>query len=187
MTLSEFVKKRKVELNLTWNDILDGGIANNTFSNIMNGKQMTMKPGTMEKLARVLKCTIGELQACMAEVPNPLRKEAERPEGTAGISITAKKVKIKKDEVDRLMREKPYVTAPDPEEPALLFRPEEEPEVDMMFPVEEVEPKETLAEFKARLTQMLLEEMLVTESSLTSLVLQKFGKRVVEELKTHAE
>ena len=121
MTLSEFVKKRKEELKLTWNDILDGGIANNTFSNIMNGKQLTMKPGTMEKLARVLKCTIGDLQACMAEMPNPLRKEATKPEGLAGISITAKKVKIKKDEVDKLMSEKPYVTAPDPEEPAEVF------------------------------------------------------------------
>ena len=86
------------------------------------------------------------------------------------------------------MREKPYVTVPDPEESTEIFEADEpEPDVDMMFPVEEVEPKETLAEFKARLTQMLLEEMLVTESSLTSLVLQKFGKRVVEELKTHAE
>ena len=129
MTLSEFVKKRKEELKLTWNDILDGGIANNTFSNIMNGKQLTMKPATMGKLARVLKCTIGELQACMAEVPNPLREEAERPEGNAGISITAGAGKSKK-------KTEP---APDPEdeEPAEVFEtdePEEEAE-EMAFPV----------------------------------------------------
>ena len=123
MTLCEFVRKRREELGLTQNDIIDAGVANNTYYNIVNGKQLTMKPATMEKLARVLKCTIGELQACMAEVPNPLREEAERPEGNAGISITAKAKK----------RVKPKAPAPDPkdEEPAEVFRADEpEPEED---------------------------------------------------------
>ena len=127
MTLSEFMKKRREELGLSWNDIIDGGIANNTWSNIVNGKQLTVKPATMERLARVLKCTIGELQACMAEVPNPLRAEAERPEGNAGISIMAKPKK----------KPKPEAPAPDPEEPAEVFEadePEEEAE-EMAFPV----------------------------------------------------
>ena len=145
MKLSEFVKKRRAELGLTWNDIMDGGIAHNTFSRIVNDKQLTMKASTMEKLARVLKCTIGELQACLAEVPNPLREEAERQEGTAGISITARPGKSKKDEVDKVMKEKPYV-APEPEE-----------EVDVMFPVETAS-EETLAEFKARMKDMCLYE-----------------------------
>ena len=139
MTLAEFMKKRREDLGLTWNDIIDGGIANNTWCNIVNGKQLTVKPATMEKLARVLKCTIGDLQACMAETPNPLRKEAEKPEGQPWASIIAKKVPAKKNTVE-----------PDPEEP--------EPEVDMMFPVEEPteEPEETLEEFKARMKDMCL-------------------------------
>ena len=145
MKLSEFVKKRRAELGLTWNDIMDGGIAHNTFSRIVNDKQLTMKASTMEKLARILKCTIGELQACMAEVPNPLREEAERQEGTAGISITARPGKSKKDEVDKVMKEKPYV-APEPEQ---------EEEVDVMFPVK-TDPEETLAKFKARMAYMCL-------------------------------
>ena len=186
MTLSEFIKKRLDELGMKRSNLInDYDLAWSTLSNIDHDKPINKV--TQEKLAKALRCSQGDIQKCLAEMPSPFRKEATKPEGLAGISITAKKVKIKKDEVEKLMREKPYVTAPDPEEPALVFRPEEEPEVDMMFPVEEVEPKETLAEFKARLTQILLEEMLVTESSLTSLVLQKFGKRVVEELKTHAE
>ena len=147
MKLSEFVKKRRAELGLTWNDIMDGGIAHNTFSRIVNDKQLTMKASTMEKLARVLKCTIGELQACLAEVPNPLREEAERQEGTAGISITARPGKSKKDEVDKVMKEKPYV-APEPEQ---------EEEVDVMFPVK-TDPEETPAEFKARMKDMCLYE-----------------------------
>lgn len=127
MTLAEFCKKRKEELGLTWNDIMDGGIAQYTFSMIASGKQLTMKPATMEKLARLLKCTMGDIQTCMAETPNPLRKEATRPEGTAGISITAGAGKSKKK----------VAPAPDPEEPAEVFdtdEPEEEAE-EMAFPV----------------------------------------------------
>ena len=138
MKLSEFVRKRREELNLTLNDIVDGGIANNTYYNIVNDKQLTMKPATMEKLARLLKCTIGELQACMAEVPNPLRAEAERPEGNAGISITAKPKKKQKTEAP----------APDPkeEEPAEVFQLDES-NVDMMFPAEPEAEEEEQAEY----------------------------------------
>ena len=38
MKLAEFCIKRREELGLTWNDIVDGGIANNTWCNIVNGK-----------------------------------------------------------------------------------------------------------------------------------------------------
>ena len=128
MTLAEFMKKRREELGLSWNDIIDGGIANNTWCNLVNGKQLTVKPATMEKLARLLDCTKGDLQSCMAETPNPLRKEAERPEGTAGISIMAKPKKKQKTEAP----------APDPkdEEPAEVFQQDVEQEDDeMAFPV----------------------------------------------------
>ena len=127
MTLAEFCKKRKEELGLTWNDIVDGGIAQYTFSMIASGKQLTMKPATMEKLARLLKCTMGDIQACMSETPNPLRKEAEKPEGQAGISITVKPKK----------KPKPEAPAPDPEEPTEVFEPDEPEEEaeEMAFPV----------------------------------------------------
>ena len=138
MTLAEFMKKRREELGLSWNDIIDGGIANNTWCNVVNGKQLTVKPATMERLARLLKCTIGELQACMAETPNPLRAEAARPEGNAGISITAKAKK----------RVKPKAPAPDPkdEEPAEVFQLDES-NVDMMFPAEPEAEEEEQAEY----------------------------------------
>ena len=133
MTLAEFCKKRKEELGLTWNDIVDGGIAQYTFSMIASGKQLTMKPATMEKLARLLKCTMGDIQACMSETPNPLRKEAEKPEGQAGISITVKPKK----------KPKPEAPAPDPkdEEPAEVFQPDEDDE-------DEEQAEYTLSEVK---------------------------------------
>ena len=165
MTLAEFCKKRREELGLSWNDIIDGGIANNTWCNVVNGKQLTVKPATMERLARLLDCTKGDLQACMAETPNPLRKEAEKPEGQAGAGITAKKVPAKKNTVE-------------PE-------PEPEPEVDIMFPVEEPaeEPEETLEEFKQRLKMMCLKEMTTADTYEPSAqVFMHIGKRLVEEL-----
>ena len=161
MTLAEFMKKRREELGLSWNDIIDGGIANNTWCNVVNGKQLTVKPATMERLARLLKCTIGDIQACMAEMPNPLRKEAEKPEGQAGASITAKAGKNKKDEVDKLMREKPFTPAPDPEEPAEVFQLDES-NVDMMFPAEPEAEEEEQAEYTfsevKKLEQMACED-----------------------------
>ena len=84
-------------------------------------------PATREKLATVLKCSQGEIQACMAEVPNPLRAEAEKPEGNAGISITVRPKK----------KPKPESPAHDPEEPAETFdtdEPDEEADEEP-FPV----------------------------------------------------
>ena len=125
MTLGELIKKRKEELKLKWKDFEDAGISSQTISCIINNKQKSIMPATREKLAAVMKCSQGEIQACMAEVPNPLRKEAEKPEGQAGASITAKPKK----------KQKPEAPAPDPkdEEPAEVFKTDE-PE-DEEFPV----------------------------------------------------
>ena len=155
MKLSEFVRKRREELNLTLNDIVDGGIANNTYYNIVNDKQLTMKPATMEKLARVLKCTIGELQACMAEIPNPLRKEAEKQEGKIFIG---EKPKSKHDEVAKVMKQRPFT--PD-EEPVEVFQTEAEDEPEeMAFPayhsVYEEDKQDGEERYKQKLRDMCL-------------------------------
>ena len=181
MTLAEFCKKRKEELGLTWNDIMDGGIAQYTFSMIASGKQLTMKPATMEKLARLLKCTMGDIQACMAETPNPLRKEAARPEGTAGISITAKAKK----------KPKPEAPAPDPkdEEPAEVFETDE-PDVDMMFPESETEvemdnriTREVAEEcYKRKLKDKVGKILAGTHHELTDRVRQEIGVMLLQEL-----
>ena len=123
MTLGEFIKKRKEELNLKWKDFEDAGVSSQTISCIINNKQKSIMPATREKLANVLQVSQGDIQACMAEAPNPLRAEAERPEGNAGISITAKAKK----------KPKPENPAPDPEEPAEVFRPEAEDEPENIF------------------------------------------------------
>ena len=181
MTLAEFMKKRREELGLSWNDIIDGGIANNTWCNVVNGQQLTVKAATMERLARLLKCTIGELQACMAETPNPLRAEAARPEGNAGISITAKAKK----------KPKPEAPAPDPEEPAEVFRPEEP--TDELFPVYhspyDAEREEGAKEYRQKLRDMVLRVMASGRAGEDTLgdVYTDIGIALVKELVSYDE
>ena len=149
MTLGEFIKKRKEELKLKWKDFEDAGISSQTISCIINNKQKSIMPVTRERMANVLQCSQGDIQACLAEMPNPLRKEAEKPEWKAGISITVRPKK----------KPKPEALAPDPEEPAETFDTDEpEPEDDMMFPAEpekEAEEDEEQAEYTYSETKKL--------------------------------
>ena len=187
MKLSEFVKKRRAELGLTWNDIMDGGIAHNTFSNIVNDKQLTMMPATMQKLALLLKCSIGDIQACIAE-QNPLQK----------VVISKKSLaKQKHPEVDTVkdvMEEKPYVApepAPDPEEPAEVFRPEEP--TDELFPVYhspyDAEREEGAKEYRQKLRDMVLRVMASGRAGEDTLgdVYTDIGIALVKELVSYDE
>ena len=151
MTLGELIKKRKEELKLKWKDFEDAGISSQTISCIINNKQKSIMPVTRERLANVLQCSQGDIQACMADVPNPLREEAERPEGTAGISITAKAGKYKK-------KAEP---APDPEELPFTDEPEQEDEPEEKpFPVYhsvyEEDKQEGEERYKQKLRDMCL-------------------------------
>ena len=90
MTLSEFIKKRLDELGMKRSNLInDYDLAWSTLSNIDHDKPINKV--TQEKLAKALRCSQGDIQKCLAEMPSPFRKEATKPEGLAGISITAKK------------------------------------------------------------------------------------------------
>ncbi len=143
MKLSEYYKERMAaNPELTRRELVDA-VGSATVYAIQHDVPRNFRKSTLQKLAEMWKCSIGDIQACMAEMPHPLRKEAEKPEGQAWASIIAKKVPAKKNTVE-------------PE-------PESEPEVDIMFPVEEPaeEPEETLEEFKARMKDMCLYEFSV--------------------------
>ena len=176
MKLSEFVKKRRAELGLTWNDIMDGGIAHNTFSNIVNDKQLTMMPATMQKLALLLKCSIGDIQACIAE-QNPLQK----------VVISKKSLaKQKHPEVDTVKE-----PAPDPEEPAEVFG-QEEP-TDELFPVYhspyDAEREEGAKEYRQKLRDMVLRVMASGRAGENTLsdVYTDIGIALVKELVSYDE
>ena len=127
MTLSEFYKERMAaNPGLTRRELVDA-VGSATVYAIQHDVPRNFRKSTLHKLAELWKCSVGDIQACLAELPNPLREEAEKPEGNAGISITAKAGKSKKK----------ATPAPDPEEPAVVFRvdePEEEAE-ERAFPV----------------------------------------------------
>ncbi len=192
MKLSEFVKKKMEEHGLKARDILNAGVGGQTWSNIMHDKQKTLMRVTVEKLASVLKCTQGDIQACMAETPNPLRKEAARPEGQAGISITAGAGKSKRDKVDKLMRERPFTPAPDPkdEEPAEVFQQDAEPE-EKPFPVYHSVYEEDKLEGEERYKQKLRDMCLRIFSSgvpgvhTMEKIYADIGYAIVQELAVH--
>ena len=104
MKLSEYYKERMAaNPELTRRELVDA-VGSATVYAIQHDVPRNFRKSTLQKLAEMWKCSIGDIQACLAEMPNPLRKEAEKPEGQAGTSITAKAGKNKKDEVDKPIR-----------------------------------------------------------------------------------
>lgn len=121
MNLSEFIKKKLEELgkNRSWL-VNFGDIDWQTLSNIDKGRGISK--ATQEKLANALGCTQGDIQACLAE-QNPL-----------------KNVVVNKKSLAKLNAKK-NAPAPDPEEPAEVFQPEEDDE-------DEEQAEYTLSEVK---------------------------------------
>ena len=187
MKLSEFIKKRKEELKLTWHDFADAGLGSQTMHNLNNDKQVSIKPVTKEKLATVLQCSQGDIQACLAEM-NPLKK----------VVISKKSLaKQKHPEVDTMkevMEEKPYVAPepePDPEEPAEVFSPEEP--TDELFPVYhspyDAEREEGAKEYRQKLRDMVLRVMASGRAGEDTLgdVYTDIGIALVKELVSYDE
>ena len=137
MTLHEFINKRLAELGLKRSALVDGDINWSTLSNIKAGRPINEV--TKQRLALVLKCSQGEIQACLAE-QNPL-----------------KKVIVNKKSLAKL---KPKTADPEPEPEELPFDdlPEEEPEEgeDMKwYPDIPNEESEQVKELKVKTTPEL--------------------------------
>ena len=60
--LYEFIERRKAELGLTTTALMEAGISSSTLHNIRHEKCYTLKESTMQKLAMVLQCSMGEIQ-----------------------------------------------------------------------------------------------------------------------------
>ena len=187
MKLSEFIKKRKEELKLTWHDFADAGLGSQTMHNLNNDKQVSIKPVTKEKLATVLQCSQGDIQACLAEM-NPLKKVVISKKSLA------KQKHPEADTVKDVMEEKPYVAPepePDPEEPAEVFRPEEP--TDELFPVYhspyDAEREEGAKEYRQKLRDMVLRVMASGRAGEDTLgdVYTDIGIALVKELVSYDE
>ena len=158
MTLNDFINKRIMELKMTRSDLVNKFDINwSTLSCITQGKNVNNI--TKEKLAKALKCSIGDINSILAQQPHPLRKEVSKP-GVAKPTYTI--VAAKPDE--------------DPEDDI------QEP--DLLFPREEAgDPEETLAEFRARIKTMVLKEILAVDGSIiVDTIFENIGRQLVREL-----
>ena len=64
--LYEFIERSKAELGLTTTALMEAGISSSTLHNIRHEKCYSLKEGTIQKLAMVLQCSMGEIQAALA-------------------------------------------------------------------------------------------------------------------------
>lgn len=169
MKLSEFYKeKMAANPELTRRELVDA-IGSATVYAIQHDVPRKFRKSTLHKLAELWKCSVGDIQACMAEMPNPLRREAEKQEGKIFIG---KKLKSKHDEVAKMMRQRPFT--PD-EEPAEVFEPEVEVcETDM----------QTAEEFKQELRWLFIKlasDIQVFDTPMHELT-SVFGKAVLDRI-----
>ena len=159
MTLNEFINKRLSELGITRSQLCSAGLSWATLSKIKNGGNNISVP-VKEKLAIGLKCTIGDINACLSETDDPRRKDG--PEGKH------KPITVM-DAVDKLEQ----MVASDPEEeihlynvrrsadeePAEVFT--EEPETDTDSIVLAVE------EYKEQLRGQIIKHLMEAEPGTT--------------------
>jgi len=188
MTLNDYINKRLSELKITRSVLVnDFDISWATLSSITQGKNIG--PVTKEKLARALKCSIGDINAILSKSPHPLRKEAAKQEGLHKESVMETMDKLEQIVKEEHPEEESPFTAPDPED--------EVPETDMMFPPEDEEALseydpawaiERIAgrrEYATELKNLLVEVMAGAHLGIDSadVLIADFGKAVINKLK----
>ena len=86
MLLNEFIEKKLEERGLKWRALTEvGGIGSMTAQNLRQGTSVKIKEVTKEKLANVLQCSIGDINAALAVTAQvtpfgeEVRKNQEEP------------------------------------------------------------------------------------------------------------
>lgn len=177
MKLSEFYKERMAaNPNLTRRMLVDE-IGSATVYAIQHDVPRAFRKSTLQKLAELWKCSQGDIQACMAELPNPLRAEAAKPEGQAGII----KDPVKKNAVD---------PEPAPEKVPIKWHVDQKVDADVVVPDEIPRPGLTnipadvnVEMYKAHLREMLVKRMAeIRMTASVADVYADFGRMIAQEL-----
>ncbi|MBQ6745012.1 MAG: hypothetical protein IJR05_09830, partial [Acidaminococcaceae bacterium] len=92
-TLSEFMNRRMAELGLGYKALTNAGIGGQTQQNIKMGIPFRMAVVTKEKLAKVLQCTIGDINAALS-----------RTTQTTPFGEEVRKVPVKEQEIPSVMK-----------------------------------------------------------------------------------
>ena len=152
----------------------DFGISWATMDGIMHGRT-AIKPQTKQKLARALDCTIGDINELirLSDQEGAITKAATSVMGPVKDTVN-KVAAILADET---------VSSEHPEEFPATDQEDDEPEPDMLFPEdEEEEPEETLAEFKIRMKDFVLNQLRDPKTVTKNDLYQKIGKQLLDEI-----
>ena len=171
MKLSEFYKERMAANPDLTRKMLVDEIGSATAYAIQHDVPRAFRKSTLQKLAELWKCSQGDIQACMAELPSPLRAEAAKPEGQAGI------IKDPKNE-------------PAPEKVPIKWHVDQKVADDVVVPDEIPRPGLTKipADVNVEMYKSHLREMLVTRmaeirmSASVAEAFADFGRMVAQEL-----
>lgn len=113
MTLNDYINQRLNKLGKKRKALGEAGIGGQTEFNIVHNRFYNLSPGTKQKLAEVLECTIGDINEVLAQSPHPFREEVERHEGH---KKTVKAAEEKPEEVvEEEPEELPFADEPEPE------------------------------------------------------------------------
>ena len=172
MKLSEFYKERMAANPELTRRMLVDEIGSATVYAIEHDVPRAFRKSTLQKLAELWKCSQGNIQACMAELPNPLRAEAAKPEGRAGII----KNQVKNEPV--------------PEKVPIKRHVDQKVEDDVVIPDEIPRPGLTnipadvnVEMYKAHLRNMLVKRMAeIRMTASVADVYTDFGRMVAQEL-----
>ena len=74
MIFKDWINERLAALGKKWSDLTKAGIGGQTSYNIQHGKYKSLKNDTLQKIALVLECCIGDVKIAIAE---SLREEAQ--------------------------------------------------------------------------------------------------------------
>ena len=134
----------------------------------MHGRT-ALKPPTKEKLARALGCSVGDINELirLSDQEGAIKEQSVIDAANALETILAAE----------------QVSAEHPEEFLASDQEDDKREPDMLFPEdEEEEPEETLAEFKTRMKDFVLNQLRDPKTVTKNDLYQKIGKQLLDEI-----
>ena len=152
MKLSEYINARLKDLGMTRTDLVNKfDLDWSTLSGIDHDKQI--RKATQEKLARGLQCSMGDIQACLAELPDERRK------------VRARMNELPREETEVVME----MPTPVPDFLTRRWSPEDD-------------TCETLDVFKARMRRMCMKELMAADNNMPAAkIFEAIGKLLLKE------
>ena len=162
MPLNDYIAQRMAELGISYGDILDAGVSTTTMQRIRNCETVNIKDVTKQKLALVLKCSVGDINAALADTPSPLKDERTRT-----VPVKPEALEEEPQAVDeQILQPLPL--------PKVQFLSSDRPYIQPLVPTED----DYKAKLKHKVLQMITEGNYATVNGLC----QEFGREVMKEL-----